>query len=119
MSLLSDLTTLRLGGPAREIVEARSEDEVVAAVAGADAAGEPLLILAGGSNVVIADEGFPGTVVRLMTSGVERRGAAGLEVQAGEPGDPLGERTGAEGLARLECPSRLPGSVGATPRPKV
>jgi UDP-N-acetylmuramate dehydrogenase len=114
MSLLSELTTLRLGGPARRMVEARSEDEVVAAVAAADAAGEPLLVLAGGSNVVIADDGFPGTVVRVLTSGVDREGAT-LTVQAGEPWDPFVERCVDDGLAGIECLSGIPGSVGATP----
>src|SRR2546423_12670236 len=102
MTDLAPLTTLRLGGPARRILEARTEADAIAAVREADAAGEPLLILAGGSNVVIADEGFPGTVVRLMTSGVERRGDAGLEVQAGEARGPLRARAGGGGLAGRE-----------------
>ena len=59
---LSELTTLRLGGPARAVVEARSEEELLAAVRGE--AG-PLLLVAGGSNLVVADDGFPGTVVRV------------------------------------------------------
>jgi UDP-N-acetylmuramate dehydrogenase len=115
MTELAPLTTLRLGGPARRIVEARTEDDAIAAVREADAAGEPLLVLAGGSNVVIADEGFPGTVVRLLTRGVERRDDTLLEVQAGEPWDPLVEAAVAEGLAGIECLSGIPGSVGATP----
>src|SRR3712207_700529 len=67
---LADLTTLRLGGPARRLVEAATEDDVVAAVREADASGEPLLVLAGGSNVVVADDGFPGTAVLVATRGV-------------------------------------------------
>jgi UDP-N-acetylmuramate dehydrogenase len=114
MNRLADLTTLRLGGPARTLVEARTEAELVHAVRAADAAGEPLLVLAGGSNVVIADDGFPGTVVRLTTRGVERDGGL-LEVQAGEPWDPLVERCVHGGLAGVECLSGIPGSVGATP----
>ena len=114
MSLLSELTTLRLGGPAGRLVEARSEDDVVAAVAAADAAGDPLLVLAGGSNVVIADDGFPGTVVRILTMGIEGDGTT-LTVQAGEPWDPLVERCVNRGLAGIECLSGIPGSVGATP----
>ena len=58
---LAPLTTLRLGGPARALVEVEREDELVATVRELDRAGEPLLILAGGSNVVIADAGFAGT----------------------------------------------------------
>jgi UDP-N-acetylmuramate dehydrogenase len=115
MTDLAPLTTLRLGGPAGRIVEARSEDEVIAAVRDADAASEPLLLLAGGSNVVISDRGFPGTVVRLLTRGIESRGDGLLEVQAGEPWDPFVERSVAEGLAGIECLSGIPGSVGATP----
>jgi UDP-N-acetylmuramate dehydrogenase len=115
MSLLSDLTTLRLGGPARRIVEARDERAVIDAVAEADAAGEPLLVLAGGSNVVIADEGFPGTVVRMLTSGIEDRGGGVRHVQAGEPWDPFVERCVDDELAGVECLSGIPGSAGATP----
>src|SRR3954467_9761865 len=92
MRALSELTTLRLGGPARRMVEARSEDQVVEAVKQADADKEPLLVLAGGSNVVIADDGFPGTVVRMLTTGVEELGPGVLRVQAGEPWDPFVER---------------------------
>jgi UDP-N-acetylmuramate dehydrogenase len=115
MTLLSELTTLRLGGPAGRLVEARTEAEVVAGVAAADAAGEPLLVLAGGSNVVIADDGFPGTVVRVLTAGVEEDDRATLTVQAGEPWDPFVERCVDGGLAGIECLSGIPGSVGATP----
>jgi UDP-N-acetylmuramate dehydrogenase len=115
MSLLSDLTTLRLGGPARRIVEARDERAVVDAVAEADANSEPLLVLAGGSNVVVADEGFPGTVVRMLTTGIEDRGGGVLHVQAGEPWDPFVERCVHAELAGIECLSGIPGSVGATP----
>jgi UDP-N-acetylmuramate dehydrogenase len=114
MSRLSDLTTLRLGGPARRLVEARTEQEVVDAVQQADVEDEPLLVLAGGSNVVIADDGFPGTVVRMLTSGVEREDGT-LTAQAGEPWDPLVERAVNAGLAGIECLSGIPGSVGATP----
>jgi UDP-N-acetylmuramate dehydrogenase len=118
-TLLRDLTTLRLGGPAGRLVEAADEDAVVDAVLRADRAGEPLLVLAGGSNVVVADEGFSGTVLRIATRGIER-GDAGdgrvvLEVQAGEPWDPLVARCVADGLAGVECLAGIPGSVGATP----
>ena len=115
---LAELTTLRLGGPPRRLVQARSEDEVVAAVREADGAGEPLLVLAGGSNVVVADDGFPGTVLMIATAGVERvddAGVARVTVQAGEPWDPFVARTVADGLAGVECLSGIPGSVGATP----
>jgi UDP-N-acetylmuramate dehydrogenase len=115
MDDLAPLTTLRLGGPAKRLVEAHSEAEAIAAVQEADATGDPLLILAGGSNVVIADEGFPGTVMRLMTSGIEETAPGRFEVQAGEPWDPFVERSVNDGLAGIECLSGIPGSVGATP----
>jgi UDP-N-acetylmuramate dehydrogenase len=77
-------------------------------------ADEPLLLLAGGSNLVLPDAGWPGVVVRIETRGIERDGAA-LEVQAGEPWDDLVAATVEEGLAGFECLSGIPGSVGATP----
>jgi UDP-N-acetylmuramate dehydrogenase len=108
---LADLTTLRLGGPAGRLVEAHTEEEVVEAVKTAE---PPVLVLAGGSNVVIADEGFPGTVVRVCTQGVECDGAR-MEVQAGEPWDDVVATCVAEGLQGFECLSGIPGSTGATP----
>ena len=105
---LATLTTLRLGGPAGSYAEARTEDEVVEAARGAS------LVMAGGSNVVIADEGVPGTVLRIVTRGVERDGAR-LTVAAGEGWDVLVERCVADGLQGFECLSGIPGSVGATP----
>jgi UDP-N-acetylmuramate dehydrogenase len=71
-------------------------------------------VLAGGSNVVVADGGFPGTVVRVLTRGVELDGAR-LEVQAGEPWDELVGMTVEQGLQGFECLSGIPGSTGATP----
>jgi len=115
MTELAPLTTIRLGGAAKRLVEAHNEAEAIESVREADATGEPVLVLAGGSNVVIADEGFPGTVVRLMTSGVTRHGDSELEVQAGEPWDPFVESAVTERLAGVECLSGIPGSVGATP----
>jgi UDP-N-acetylmuramate dehydrogenase len=115
MSLLSELTTLRLGGPAGRMIEARTEDEVVGAVKQADENGDPLLVLAGGSNVVIADDGFPGTVVRVLTTGIDHHGGGVVTAQAGEPWDPFVERAVHGELAGIECLSGIPGSVGATP----
>ena len=111
---LAPLTTLRLGGPARRLVAARSEEELVAAIRGADAAEEALLVLSGGSNVVIADAGFPGTVVHVRTRGVRREGRT-LHVQAGEPWDALVAHTVGAGLQGFECLAGIPGSTGATP----
>ena len=112
--MLAQYTTLRLGGPADRIVEAHDDDALVAAVREADAAGEPVLVLAGGSNVVIADEGFRGTVVRVLTRGIERDGSR-FDVAAGEDWDAFVAARVEEGLAGIECLSGIPGSIGATP----
>ena len=115
---LADLTTLRLGGPAARFVVAADEGDVVDAVLEADGAGEPLLVLAGGSNVVVADEGFPGVVVHVATRGIDRREEEGkvvLTVQAGEPWDPFVAFCVEHDLAGVEALSGIPGSVGATP----
>lgn len=115
---LAPYTTLHVGGPARQIVVGADEDQIVDAVRSADAAGDPLLILGGGSNVVIADEGFPGTVVLIRSRGVDIADGCGsghVIAEAGEEWDALVERCVAEGLAGIECLSGIPGSVGATP----
>jgi UDP-N-acetylmuramate dehydrogenase len=121
---LADHTTLRLGGPAARFVEATTEDDLVATVAAADEAGEPLLVLAGGSNLVVADEGFPGTVVKVATRGVEADAEPGadpscggvtLTVAAGEDWDTLVARAVRSEWVGFEALSGIPGSVGATP----
>jgi UDP-N-acetylmuramate dehydrogenase len=112
--LLSELSTLHLGGPAERYLEAHGEEAVIEAVRDADRDGEPLLLLAGGSNVVVADEGYRGTVLRIATRGEARDGTT-LEVAAGEPWDPLVAACVADGLAGIECLAGIPGSVGATP----
>jgi UDP-N-acetylmuramate dehydrogenase len=111
---LSGYTTLRLGGPAARLVEATDDERLRNLVCEATRAAEPLLLLAGGSNVVVADAGFPGTVVRIATRGIARDGDV-LHVAAGEPWDAFVARTVAEGLAGVEALSGIPGSVGATP----
>ena len=114
MTALSGFTTLKLGGPAGRLVEAGTEAELIEALRAA--LERELLVLAGGSNVVIADAGWPGTVLRIGTRGIERGDdGATLTVQAGEPWDPFVAACVAEGLAGLECLSGIPGSVGATP----
>jgi UDP-N-acetylmuramate dehydrogenase len=123
---LADFTTVRLGGPARAFTRAETEDELIDAVRSADAAGERVLILGGGSNLVVADEGFDGTVIQVATRGVRRGGRAGrgegpgeLTVAAGEEWDGVVARSVAEGLAGLECLSGIPGLTGATPMQNV
>jgi len=125
--LLRDHTTLRLGGPARAWVRATSQDEVVAAVAAADADGVPLLVLGGGSNLVVADEGFDGLVVEVATRGIEALGGSGgdadaaqcggvdVVVAAGEPWEVLVATAVERGWVGLEALAGIPGSVGATP----
>jgi UDP-N-acetylmuramate dehydrogenase len=113
---LSDYTTLGLGGPARRFVRAGTEEDLIEAVRAADAGGEPLLVLGGGSNLVVADEGFDGTVVQVATAGLRRGPGPGLvTVAAGEDWDAVVAGTVAAGLAGLECLSGIPGRAGATP----
>jgi UDP-N-acetylmuramate dehydrogenase len=117
---LADYTTVRLGGPARDFARAGTETELIEAVRAADARGEPVLILGGGSNLVVADEGFDGTVIQVATRGVSRGAGPGprmgaVTVAAGEDWDAVVARTVAEGLAGLECLSGIPGLAGATP----
>lgn len=111
---LAPLTTLRLGGPAGRLLTAAADEEVVEAVREADAGGTPLLIIGGGSNLVIADEGFPGTVLRIATTGCHLDGTH-LELAAGEDWSAAVARTVEAGLAGLECLAGIPGSAGATP----
>jgi len=116
--MLAGYTTLGVGGPAARFVDASTDDQVIAEVRDADAAGEPVLVLGGGSNLVVADEGFPGTVVRVATSGVSIAGdgdGVTVEVAAGEDWDSLAERCVAEGLSGIECLCGIPGLAGATP----
>ncbi len=108
---LSDLTTLRLGGPARDYIEATDEDAIVAAVR---AARPPVLVLAGGSNLVVADAGFDGTVIGVRSRGVVREGTR-LTAAAGEPWGEFVVAAIAAGLAGVECLAGIPGSTGATP----
>jgi UDP-N-acetylmuramate dehydrogenase len=112
------LTTLRLGGPADRLVTARTDEEAVAAVAEADATGTPLLVIGGGSNLVIADAGFPGTALRLATTGFDLDGTR-LTLAAGEDWSAAVARTVEAGLAGLECLAGIPGSAGATPLQNV
>ncbi len=112
---LAPFTTLRLGGPARRFVVASTAAFCVETVRAADAAGEPLLLLAGGSNVVVSDGGFDGTVVRMSSTGMRIDSAGVLHVAAGEDWDAVVARTVAAGYGGLECLSGIPGSVGATP----
>lgn len=116
---LADLTTLRLGGPATRYVPVADADALVAAVTEADGAGEPVLLVGGGSNLVVADEGFAGTVVHLVGGGVQvdadACGVASVTVAAGEPWDGFVARAVSEGWVGVEALSGIPGTTGATP----
>ena len=114
---LAGLTTLRLGGPARRVLTAKTDEEVVEAVRTADAAGEPLLVLGGGSNQVAPDEGFEGTVLRVSTHGLAEAPQAehALLVEAGVDWDHVVALAVQEGYAGIEALSGIPGEVGAAP----
>jgi UDP-N-acetylmuramate dehydrogenase len=115
---LAPLTTLELGGAARHLVEVESVDAAVEAVRWARAQQLDIAILGGGSNLVVADRGFEGLVVRVVSRGLEmtRDGSDVIvAVAAGEPWDELVALTVDEGLAGIECLSGIPGAVGATP----
>jgi len=116
----ASLTTLGVGGPALRVLTVDDEDDVLAAIAEADAAGRPLLILGSGSNLVVSDAGFPGDVVRIATRGIEVVDASDcagvtVSVAAGEPWDELVQRAVAEGWVGIEALSGIPGLAGATP----
>ena len=114
---LSELTTLRVGGPAATVITAATRDELVDAALTTWAAGDEWLVLGGGSNVVIGDDGFEGTVIRVATRGIERLPGDGvlLRVEAGEPWDGLVAHTVAQGWSGIEALSGIPGSSGAAP----
>ena len=117
---LAALTTLRVGGPVRELVDAASESEIVEAVRTADEAGTPVLVLGGGSNLLISDEGFDGVVVRDTRRGIDgvadsSCAGANVVVPAGQPWDEVVATAVAEGWMGVEALSGIPGSTGATP----
>ncbi|GAA4954992.1 UDP-N-acetylmuramate dehydrogenase [Streptomyces heliomycini] len=111
---LAPLTTFRLGGPATRLVTATTDDEVIAVVREADDSGTPLLVIGGGSNLVIGDKGFDGTALSVATKGFTLDGTR-LELTAGEVWTDAVARTVDAGLAGIECLAGIPGSAGATP----
>ncbi len=115
---LAPFCTIGLGGRARYFIRARSADHVRDAHAFARRENLSIFVLAGGSNTVFADAGFPGLVLHLSLFGVQEEdlgSSVRLTIGAGEPLDPLIERTVSAGWSGLECLSGIPGSVGATP----
>jgi len=119
MELIKKYTTLRLGGPAKKLVHVATEEELVNAVKAADAAGEEVLIIGGGSNVLVGDEGFNGTVIRVETKGnsyhVDACSGGMITVAAGEDWDGFVEWILSKGFAGLETMSGIPGTVGGAP----
>jgi UDP-N-acetylmuramate dehydrogenase len=112
--MLSELTTLRLGGPAARVVTATTADEIVAQVRAADEAGDDVLIVGGGSNLVVSDDGWPGVVVLIRSQGIERDGDE-VTAQAGVVWDELVAHSVDAGWSGLAPMSGIPGLCGATP----
>ncbi len=111
---LAALTTIGVGGPAADVAAVHSTEELISVVRAADADARPLLLLGGGSNVVVSDAGFPGLVVLIRTQGMVREGER-LRVAAGESWDDLVAYAVDQQLAGIECLAGIPGLVGATP----
>lgn len=118
-SSLAELTTLRLGGVADEVVLAEDEGSLIEAVRAADDAGTPVLVVGGGSNLVVADERYAGRVVVVRTRGLrieaDACGGAMVEVAAGDPWDDVAAAAVEQGWVGIEALSGIPGSTGATP----
>jgi len=115
---LAEYTTLGLGGPAGRFIEAATDQQLIDAVQAADRRREPVLVLGGGSNLVVADAGFPGTVVRVATRGIAAvpdGDAVDVTVAAGLDWDAVVGWCVGSGLSGLECLSGIPGLAGATP----
>ena len=117
---LSSLTTLRLGGPAKQLLEIGDVEELCETVRELDDAGEPVLILGGGSNLVVGDSGFPGFVIRVANRGIAVEddsscGGVTVRVAAGENWDAFVQHAIAQGWVGVEALSGIPGLVGAAP----
>lgn len=117
---LAPLTTFKIGGPARFFVEAKTSADVAEAVRFAESRDLPLFVLGGGSNLLVADDGFPGLVLRIAIAGMDRRpgeheGKVLFDVVAGEAWDSFVGHAVSAQCAGVECLSGIPGSVGGTP----
>ena len=118
---LAPFTTFGIGGPARWFVEAESEEEIVAAHAWAEEKGIPLFVLGGGTNLLVADAGFDGLVLRIGLRGIEVLTASDLTAQAiyrvaaGEDWEHFVQRSVEDNCAGVECLAGIPGTVGGTP----
>jgi UDP-N-acetylmuramate dehydrogenase len=117
MTTLNKYTSLRVGGPAKSIINVSTEAEIISAI---EAAGDaPILIIGGGSNVLVSDQGFDGTVIHIANnqaeSEVDACSGATLTIGAGENWDEFVRTTISRGFAGLETLSGIPGTVGAAP----
>ena len=115
---LAPFTTFGIGGPARYFINASSEETVLEAVEFAKTRNHPLFVLGGGSNLLVADRGFPGLVLKIGLTGMEwndDRDKATVRVAAGEDWDRLVQLSVERDLGGIECLSGIPGSVGGTP----
>jgi UDP-N-acetylmuramate dehydrogenase len=115
---LGRFCTLGVGGPARHYLEALDRETIQAGLDWAAGRGLPVLVLGGGSNIVIGDEGFAGLVLHVRLRGIEGTATEGrveLSAGAGEEWDPIVRLAVEKGWAGLECLSGIPGRVGATP----
>jgi UDP-N-acetylmuramate dehydrogenase len=115
---LAPLTTLGIGGPARWFAEAYNESDIVEAADWAHGQGIALFVLGGGSNLVVADAGFDGLVLRIRLQGMQTSQDAGLvllQAAAGESWDRCVDRSLSERCVGLECLAGIPGTVGGTP----
>ena len=112
---LARFTTLQVGGDAERLVIATTREQLLSATREAWGGFDEWLLLGGGSNVVVADDGFAGTVVHVATRGIERVGASRLRIQAGEPWDAVVAFAVAHGLSGIESLSGIPGTTGAAP----
>lgn len=120
---LASMTTLRLGGPARRLVAPDRVEDVIEAVHEIDARQGRLLVVGGGSNLVVSDDGFDGTVLRMATRGIDVAAAGDgtrlVTAAAGELWEDLVARCVAYGLEGVECLAGIPGLVGAVPMQNV
>lgn len=124
MTDLASLTTFKVGGPAREFVEPQTEQEFIDIVRAADASATPVLVVGGGSNLLVADAGFDGLVIRDGRRDVSANvnvqddgfcGGVSVTVAAGVPWDDVVALAVSEGWVGLEALSGIPGSTGASP----
>ena len=117
MTDLSQFTSFRVGGPAKKVIQVSTESEIIAAIE--EAGDSPVLIIGGGTNMLISDKGFDGTVIHISNNSVQAEvdacSGATLTIGAGEDWDNFVQTTIDRGFAGLETLSGIPGTVGAAP----